>query len=359
MIDATPSAARRTDSRRRRFRALRYLSHASVRKSGRWCMSAGVRAAPSVTVTNTAEHVSGIVRCASANACPVCAPVIRERRAGEIDALCSAVLEAGCRAYFVTATASHRLGDELADVLELVRESWTAAFSGRSAQASGYLGQVRVIEVTYGANGWHPHVHALLVFSPDAPSPRDALARFGTRYRQAVRARGGSVSDTAVGFHVRAVSSARATAGYLTKVSGGWGVGLELARGDVKRSAGKGATPWELLDRAAAGDARAARLFEVYERATAGRRLIVVSRKLSAAFGVELVSDEEAASADADEFGVVFVFQPRAWERWRLWGMLPRVLEALRAAVDEAVQIPPWIQDHVFYIGSSAYGRVA
>lgn len=265
-----------------------------------------------------APHLAGLRRCGSAWACSLCAPVIREGRAREIDAAIALALSQGLYVYFVTATVSHKYGDRLKDVHRLVTRAWRAAFGGRAAQewaeSSGYLGQVRAIEVTYGLNGWHPHVHALLVFDrPWNPNKLDRMVPIRPRSRTRVPAsldevfayhvgRLGGFCDVSgaasPGWRVERVGASEAIAGYLTKVADGWGAGQEIARGDVKTGRRKGLAPFEILDQAIEGDRRSAALWRVYEEATLGTRSIHWSPALRKRLKVVDADDEAMATVE-------------------------------------------------------------
>jgi len=317
-----------------RYRLHHWLSTRSCRAGAATCMHV-LAGAGSVTVGRTgagAVHVSGVQRCASVWACPVCAPTIRERRATEVDQVVRGALDAGHVVYFVTATVSHKLGDHLSDVLNLVTESWRATFSGRRAQSlrgKGYVGQIRNIEVTHGVNGWHPHIHATLIFDRDADETVTALGR---AFSTAVASRGGISIVPGPGWSWSRVETASAVSAYLAKVEGGWGIGLEMARGDLKLSRGAaGRTPGQILTAAADGCPDAAVLFRIYEECTKGRNFMRFSRGLKATFGVVEVSDEEAAElAPVDELEVTWTVAAVVWYRIVRSGQLGPLLVRAR-----------------------------
>ena len=347
------------DSRKReRFRLHHWLSSHSVRGGAATCMHA-LEGAGSVTVSRHSGgvvHVGGVQRCASVWSCPVCAPVIRERRAGEVDRAVTAALARGWRVAFVTATVSHKLGDSLADVYKLVTESWRATFGGRAAATLGelgYVGQVRVVEVTHGVNGWHPHIHALVFVRGNRKSGDALVQSIGTRFAAAVAARGGYCAVPGVGWTWAWCSSAGSSAtlaGYLSKVDGGWGAGQELARGDVKLARVKGRSPFELLAAAVDGDQASERLWLQYEAATKGRVFMRWTPGLRDELGVGAeVSDEEAATAEPEAPAEATWSIPVAlWRRVVRSGLLWFVLENARGAppdvcivTGERLDVPP------------------
>jgi len=285
-----------------------------------------------VATTSGATHVGGVSRCASVWACPVCAPTIRERRATEIDQGLAAHLQAGGVAYFVTTTVRHTAGTPLAQVLDLVTDSWSAMMRTRAVcRSEVYAGQIRAVEITHGANGWHPHVHALMLFEPGTTEAQ--VASFFGSLRQAwthqLSKRGATCNER--GFDARPVTSTAGAAGYLSKVQGGWGAGLDVARADLKSAkSSTSTTPFEFLARAAAGETFAAMMWAYYEEATLGRRAIVWSRGLKARLGVDDITDDDAAEETLDGAPVVLAIIPsQHWRRLLRTGEAAPLLNAL------------------------------
>lgn len=313
--------------RAQRFRTLEYVRGVTHRRGGKRCMFTrkGVAETYASATGSGVVHLSNVQRCASPWSCPVCAPTIGERRADEIDRALSHWLDAGNSALFVTATLSHKLGDDLDSLLELVQRSWSRTFrwparyvsrvSGEVTNADRcrpdwYEGQVRTVEVTYGKNGWHPHVHAIVFVRGGDSQPYGYLRDLRKRWGESVDRYGGStdvVSNSSPGWDVRRVTSSEVS-GYLTKVEGAWSAGRELARADSKSH---GMTPAHLLEAASAGCARSGKLFKVYEIATTNRQRIVASPGL-----LSMVSDDEAAEAVLeDELAVSVAVPARSWRR--------------------------------------------
>jgi hypothetical protein len=182
--------------------------------------------------------------------------MVREHRAGDLDQVLSCHLERGGGAEFVTVTLPHKAGDKLKGLLRAVTKGWTAvvatpAWAGRKTkhgfepglkQNLGVLGQVKAVEITYGANGWHPHAHVLVV----TRRPLDDLQRaqlgdhIYERWARFVVKSGYSRPSRQHGVDVRPVLPREADGGaslgrYLCKVQDGWGAGQELARTDLKK----------------------------------------------------------------------------------------------------------------------------
>jgi hypothetical protein len=377
-----------TDRRRARWDQWRWLRDRSCRGGAKECMTPlGGEVTLGVTAAG-AVHVGGIKRCGSVWACPHCAPVRREKRATAIDTLIRRALDHGCEVRFVTATVSHHNEHTLAHVGNAVQDCWSAAFSGRAMYpgrivdehkitervnvygvdaagdctgevigdelvervvhreeiaSSWYWGQIRAFDLTDGANGWHPHIHAVLVFAPGTPEPLidEWLLERRRKYRKALTYLGLYAAADRRGWDVRDCRSYDNTddaiARYLTKVDGGWGIGLELARMDLKSARRKGSTPFQLLVAATVGDQAAARRFLEYERWSTGRKLTVTSRRLVEIFRVDVDQADEDTDGDdatvdpADEFVYVHRIAGDGWWRLALKGQIPDLYELVRA----------------------------
>ncbi len=290
-------------------------------------------------------HVSGIGRCSSPWACPICAPVVREGRAREIDEALGNALRAGMSALLLTLTIQHGRRDPLEVTFERVRAGHRATHSGcvwkKLEGALGYVGAIRAWEITHGLNGWHPHAHEVLIFE-GALGPEDvgAVEAHFTRVYGRSLAKHGLRLHPVHGVDVRPVQAAGELAGYLTKVEGGWGTGLELARSDLKRGRRGGRSPFELLADASEGDVRALGLWLEYERATKGKRAISWSpglRKRLKGEEAEQTDEELAALApDADEVWGLDL-PPRVWSEVRRAG---GIAELLRVCEEEAGKVP-------------------
>ena len=273
--------------------------------SSRYCWCAVASAVAVDVGDQLTAHVSGIARCGSPWACPMCAPVVRQQRADEIGAGMLRHLEDGGSAVFVTFTVRHHQADELAGRLGVVSEVLHHVLAGspwkRRRDRLGYVGSIKATEITYGdRNGWHPHAHALLLFDRVLTSDErnDLHVWMAGRWAGVVDRLGlGTVNGH--GFDLRAVESVADLGSYLAKVDGGWSVGLELARSDRKSAA-----PLELLGHLVeTGESRWAALWHEYERATFGKRAIVWSPGLrERLLGVEEeISDPKAAALEGSD----------------------------------------------------------
>jgi hypothetical protein len=237
--------------------------------------------------------------CGSIWACPVCSARIRHARAAIIEAAAVRWVDGfGGRLGFLTLTLRHALGQSLRSLRRALSAAWRRVTQSRWWRSLGVFGFFRAVEVTDGANGWHPHLHVLLLL-PAGFDFSGVGSEFKVRWRDSVDAQGLAPTSLLRGALLQPVSvGGEGMARYLSKVLDGggesWDVGAELARSDVKRSV-KGLSPMQLLEAAADGEARAISRWHEYEQGTFGSRCIESSRGLARKLGLGLVdvTDEE------------------------------------------------------------------
>ncbi len=263
--------------------------------------------------------------CGSVWACPVCASRITEKRAEEVRAALIALNDRGGSAGFATLTVAHSHEDALETVLEGFLTAFRSLTSWRGyktlREEFGVLGYVRVLEVTYGRNGWHVHVHVLYFF--DRSHTQETLSQLEARlyplWSKAASKQGLSMSRQ----HGLEIKLAYGTVEeYLSKFGRGprWDISREMTKGHVKRGrsvAGlKHLTPWELLAAAEAGDRRCGSLFREFVGKFDGKAQLYWSPGLRADLlpaAAEVSDHDLAVSGEEDEKEVGAIPAP-LWE---------------------------------------------
>ena len=323
------------------------------------------RIAPWVTLKRKerAAHFEGVLRCGRIWSCPPCAASIRARRAEEIQTGAVRWLSGYATAgrppgslIFLTLTLRHDRTHDLDVLFDTVMAGWRKMLQGRGGTALRQdlrmRGFVRAVEVTVGKNGWHPHLHLLLFVLDTKVSDerlRQVEALVFAKWAAIVDLAGLPSIDNEAGRRhavtAEAVNGTDDLVKYLCKVEGmdpardgGWGVGNEMARGDLKRgrkvlsSSDRTAptlSPNELLEiiqrhRAGlacpacqAGDcserARATACYIEFVSVTQGRRAIEWSRGLKAELDIDEKSDEENIQEDAATDEALEDITPDEW----------------------------------------------
>ena len=135
---------------------------------------------------------SGLQVCASVWGCPVCSGKITERRRIELVGAVATAKAKGWQVFLLTLTVPHGLGDELGAMLDKMMAAWRKTTNdrvGRSIRAAiGLEGTVRALEVTDGANGFHPHFHVLLFISSNVTTDTVQQAYTGLWINACVKA---------------------------------------------------------------------------------------------------------------------------------------------------------------------------
>jgi hypothetical protein len=267
-------------------------------------------------------HFGKLATCGSVWACPVCCAKIQQRRRPEVAQLVSWAYAEDFAPSMVTLTFPHTKFDSLGDLLSKQRDAFKRLRSGKVwqqfKQRYGFQGLVRSLELTHGANGWHPHTHELWVTRPLAKRERGEFQAFILeRWIKACAAAG--LLDMADAkqlhaFHLRAVNVRFEVqdSDYLAKQDSAraWGVDREIATASSKAGKLAGVHPHEFLIRQSPGDLE---LFMEYVHAMKGARQLYWSSRLKDRVGVTEVSDEELAEAQVEAADVLGLLTAEQW----------------------------------------------
>lgn len=305
------------ERRRRRWSRRAVLWRVSDLKRVAFCGRVPRSTGSAVTLRRT-EGVggwAGLQHCGSVWSCPVCAGRILVHRALEIGAVLGAAVAAGHPLGFVTLTMRHREAQALGALWAAAGKGWTRAITGRAwVEETEVEGWVRVWEVTHGRNGWHVHVHLVLVLDVGATSAdldRIASGMFG-RWSSGLQAAGLDAPwRRGQEWHLVTGPKACEQLGeYLAKFADapdtralGEGLGLELTHTMPGRSSDALRTRpvWALLDDVATlGDADSLGLWHEWEKASKGRKQVGWSVGLRERFAptVEDRTDDEIAGEE-------------------------------------------------------------
>jgi Replication protein len=260
---------------------------------------------------------AGFECCGSVWGCPLCAPKITERRRVEVNQAIERAKEMGHQVMLATFTIPHGIGSDVEVIRRQMMQAWRRGTDSRAGKQMrkmiGLQGYIRVVEVTYGENGWHPHMHLLLIVNTTW-SPEVIRRLWYPIWLDGCRKAG--LEDPSEAHGVRVDDGARA-AQYVTK----WGMDSELTKGHLKKGR-KSVNPWDLLRAHALGlehhaiapelrdvlqslgidEQRAGALFLVFFGAFKGSRQLYWSNGLRALLGLESEkSDEQLAQEEMDK----------------------------------------------------------
>lgn len=236
-------------------------------------------------------QLAGCETCGSVWGCPCCASKIYAGRTLEVQqALRLWQLDDRHYAAMLTLTVAHEYGDQLKRMRKGLSHAWRLMWQGKAAKAIrdrlGIAHYIRAVEVTHGRNGWHPHLHILILTTRKLePFHEDELAE---RWQGCVvRALGiAAKPDKTHGCNL----SHDFRKDYIAKL------GLEITDIENKRGKLGSKTPWTIAHEAADGITSARHLWETYVHEMKGARQLTWSRKSKRYFGLLDVSDDELSS---------------------------------------------------------------
>jgi hypothetical protein len=304
-----------------------------VRDCGRVPVTPGGMVAIKAAATSITEHApgdgvvayySGLASCGSVWACPVCEAKILNARAIEISAAAAAWSAAGNSVTMVTLTMPHDAGMRLSKLLPVVADGFRATIRGRPwirlKADLRIAGTIRSVEVTHGANGWHPHLHVLVFSEGDIGAVGLAALSLHMRAKwgQFIVRSGYRLPSGSHGVVVTTCHSAAEAGAYVAKIDdSGMAVGNEVARGDLKQGRNGHRTPQEILEAFRwTGDIEDLALWHEYEKATKGHQRITWSKGLRKILAVEDERTDEEIAAEEVGGDVVALLEPGIW--WQI-----------------------------------------
>jgi hypothetical protein len=196
----------------------------------------------------------GLMVCGSVWICPVCAAKISERRKAELKYASLLHKEAGGYLTMMTLTFSHSKLDKLSDLLDMLNKAMLKFRSGKAydnlRKRLGIVGTIRALEITYGSNGWHPHIHLLIFHSVEIEGHEQqeyqdryynlweaACVKYGmkTSYEHGLKLDDASEADQYIGKWGDLVERT-------------WGVSSEMTKSNIKKGRGEESlTPFDFL----------------------------------------------------------------------------------------------------------------
>ncbi len=230
-------------------------------------------------------YYRGMQRCGSVHFCPDCMYKLMKGRADELYNQLQAFKNTDKVVLFLTFTLQHHLVNSLRDLHKVLLDAFNFANKHRAwqkAKKSVPVEYLRTLEVLYGSNGWHPHLHCVFVGDPEII---ETINIFVNLYKQYLSARGLVVNK-----HTVVIDKWN---GKLDDMKDYMFKGMleqELTSGGLKKS-GEGSTFFELVE---AGNDQAV---DEYIEAIKGKRQYHHSREFFK--DVRQKSDEEIIQDDS------------------------------------------------------------
>jgi len=279
------------------------------------------------------HSLGGLAVCGNAWVCPVCASRIARRRADEVRQLIQKATAQGHVVEMVTLTVPHGLGDSAKFLSDSVAAAWRNLTAHRNWKSKGgprslpgikhrasVIGYVRALEVTHGANGWHPHLHIIFLSEHGLMPHR---VRLWELWSAACTALGLGEPSLQRGVDIQ---NGEKAGEYLCKFSDDgellqtrqgeelrWDAADELTLANRKQGRRGSRKPHQILADAEFNP-RDVLLFREFAQAFKGKSQLQWSRGLKTWAGVGELTDEEIAEAESDT-ELVFVIPGDYWAK--------------------------------------------
>ena len=253
-------------------------------------------------------YATGLQTCGSVWACPICSFKIRTKRATELAAAIAAHKANGGTVMLLTLTTQHSFGETLDELWTQTQDTWsyiTGHSRYRRLKLQLGLGFCRTMEVMFGLNGWHPHLHVVLFSETpvDQFDNRDIWAeiivcfhdlwvnRMRNKYNRECR------SSVAVDLRPVKDDGIDGVGVYCTKA------GYEVAMADGKEGRTRTSRhPFAIAyDAVETGDKADVLLFREWIKGSHDRRMWTWSKGLRRKLGLADEKTDEELAAEADE----------------------------------------------------------
>lgn len=329
----------------------------------RTCTCNRFRTGNKTQILKSADHnkafFSGLMTCANARVCPVCAAPINERKANEMRVAFNEREALGLKVSMLTFTAPHTAHDSIEDLTGKITSAlssfWRGAPAKRFKEKYGIVGHIRSFEVRYGSNGWHPHFHILVFSKKELPVTvktnysvikelqSDSWKWISERW-QSMCVKSGLSCPNGYGMDIQNADHAGA---YVTKFGGDgdiletakgkkitWDMADEMTKGNAKVGIKGSLSPWDILVQVRDGVTqddkdKAKLLFLSYARAMVGIALVKWSRGLRSLFSLneKEATDEEILQQQEDTADVLCHITAREWKFIHFNNLRPLVLQ--------------------------------
>ena len=224
---------------------------------------------------------------------------------------------------FLTLTLRHSPHQSLKEVWDTISKAWagvtqTAAWRGSNKVAGdkanfGISHWIKSVEVTHGKNGWHVHLHTLLLTEKRLSDAEKELleSRIYSRWSAAAQRKGFKAPSRERGTKLELAATTGdidSLASYMAKsqLSGLNGLANEITGSVVKAAKGENRSPFQVLE--SLGEKKTSvdlAIWYEWETNSHGRRQIAWSKGAKAELGVNDLTDEQIINDLDEEFNAI------------------------------------------------------
>jgi len=264
----------------------------------------------------------GLQTCGSVWHCPVCAAKISEKRAIEVQQAIDYCQAQGGVVSFITRTVPHSHNDDLLTILTKYRQAEKALKGHRNYRSLvsqyGIFGSIKVYELTVGINGWHLHIHEILLhagITPDVHFYEVLEDYLYTFWSESAMKSGFEKPSRAHGLQVQNGDFAAAyLAKFAKQTTSNWTLSREMTKQHIKKSK-SGFSPFDLMR--AYRDNPSELLLELiteYGLVMHGAQQLIWSRGLKKLVNIEIKTDETLATEIEEESILLGLLSLKQWK---------------------------------------------
>jgi hypothetical protein len=164
-------------------------------------------------------YPTNLQKCASAWLCPVCLIKLNKHKLEWLKQTLEHHSKERKKMSFNTLTIQHKRYSRLEDTMDQLQSIYRAVYKNRKLQSLKKEHQIEwlyTMEITYGANGWHPHFHFVVVSKADNSSITEFNNLFKSLYKKEIEKRG-LLYNEGVTIDIKGISNDKDIADYMTK----------------------------------------------------------------------------------------------------------------------------------------------
>jgi hypothetical protein len=277
------------------------------------------------------NYFSGLQHCASYWLCPVCAYKVAEQRAAELLQQVEIYRSQGKVIGFITLTAPHYKDESLKENTKFIIKGFDFCRQHRKVKTIFYPQYVRALEITYGKNGFHPHLHNIMIFDNKEQFDQysEALKKLWINYIT-ISGKSTKAIETRSFDAVTWDGKTKSITEYMTKFNHlpeqkrneiehdkkKYSIAQEMTKGQMKK-ANKGFTPFQILDSIIKGvkwpfEKDQTEIYKEYARDIKGHRMLQSSRGFFTK--VETMTDEDIVKDDTVDL-VIYSIHVLLWRK--------------------------------------------
>lgn len=236
--------------------------------------------------------------CTKVWTCPICSDLIGAKRRPAINYAVSEWVKQGNQCSLATFTIQHNKDMSLDECMNILQGSYREMVAGKAWQTikdnHKVLGAIRVIEITWGNNGYHTHIHSIVFHNSQDLESMESSIR--SRWEQMTGKRGNSINEH--GFDLSHNSDYISQ--YISKHGRHpieeWNQAKELTS-KAGKTVSSGRTFFQVLHDASHGSTRGGdrRFMNSYVERLHNVKFLVWSPTVSKHFGIKDLTDEELA----------------------------------------------------------------